>query len=228
MSVIALACGVVSALVAIINFLFRPPSWPVKLTKDGTLKVVNALALGAGVGLLVFFGISFAINHGSIASGSNADPARSSTAPTSSASPGAVSTNASPATGSEPKITPLRFEDLRSNESVGPQINVTLTGSVPSGEHLWIFVYTSGLYYVQSTPTFQPPDYWYLEDVDLGGSAAGDINAPYTIYAVLADPQANSAINALLIRTKSNIGASVIPDDAGVQRIAEVTVIRTH
>jgi hypothetical protein len=98
---------------------------------------------------------------------------------------------------------------------------------VPSGKYLWIFVYSAGDYYVQGAPTSLPANNWYLSGVTLGSNATGDINAPYEIYAVLADAQANSIIKDDLNRTGGNTGTPAIPGADGVQKAANITVIRT-
>jgi hypothetical protein len=183
-------------------------------------QLVGAVLGALIVGVLGIVGATMAVgsNHGSL--------------PTTPASTRSVNHStlelrtASPTPTSPSKTIPLTFQNLRAGESVGPQINVILTGMVPSGNHLWIFIYSSGLYYVQSPPILQPPDYWSLAGVDLGGSQ--DAGQAYTICVVLANAQANGAIAKDLARTKSNTGTNVIPGNDGAKKIAQLTVIRTH
>jgi hypothetical protein len=196
-------------------FFFKPPQRQV--AKATIIKFGQALLLGASTGVIVFFLISVVINRGAVASGNKG----------SSTSPSVGSPTASP-TPSHQKTMPLRFKNPKAGKSAGPQVNVILTGTVPSSDHLWIFILTGGLYYVQSPPTPAPPDYWTLADVNLGSSSAGDVNQTYTICAVLADAQANSAIKKDLARTKSNTGTHAIPGHDGARKVAQVTVIRTH
>ena len=215
MSLTAEIATIVGALIAIITYLFKAPHWSV--TKEAALKSLTAILLGLGSGLGVLILGSIVSNNGTVASG------HPSSRPSSTAS-----TSNPPSASSAPKPIPLEFWKLSNGQSVAHYQEVTLTGTVPSGRHLWIFVYSSGVYYVQGRPIPQPPDFWSLAGVTFGSNAAGDINAPYTIYAVIADQQANGAIDELLKKTKGNTGTSVVPGDGGAQKVAHVTVIRTH
>lgn len=141
------------------------------------------------------------------------DPSRSSVAPT------IIPTSAQPA-------VPINFIEPRKGESLGQQISVELTGTVPSGEHLWIFVYSSGEYYVQSAPDWQPP-YW-VSSVYLGANGPADVNALYTIYAVLADTQANVAIQSDIDTTGGNTGTLSVPGGNGAKKVGYITVNRSH
>ena len=125
-------------------------------------------------------------------------------------------------------MEPIKFKIPREGASVGREVGVTLTGTVPKGRYLWIFVFSSGAYYAEGKPGPLPPDYWFLAGVTLGGSGAGDINAPYTIYAVIADAQANAKITKAFDRNNGNTGTRAIPGGAGAKKVTHVTVVRTH
>jgi hypothetical protein len=123
---------------------------------------------------------------------------------------------------------PLTFHGIHNGELVGQTIQLTLTGTVPGGEYLWIFVYSQGDYYVEGTPAPMPSNYWFLPGVTLGTNSADDINAPYAIYAVLANRQANAAIKEDLKITGGNTGTPTIPGGGGAQTVANLTVLRNH
>lgn len=73
-------------------------------------------------------------------------------------------------------------------------------------------VHHAGNYYVQGTPSLQVPEIWSLSTVNLGSSLNSDINSWYTIYAVLANLQANSLIQKEYNSEYDvNYGMSVIP-----------------
>jgi hypothetical protein len=244
---IAIICGIISAMFTVTGFLFRqstpvePPNPPpVEPPNQPPVKTPNrrgqpgnigkAVALGLVVGLTVFAlatvigtgrgsAPSIGASRGSAPSSGNPTPADSNN----------VSASTAPTESSSPSPVPLKFDYLYNGESVGQNVQVTLTGTVPSGEYLWIFVHDSTGYYVQGAPTSLSDNYWHLTDgVTLGSNTADAIDAPYTIYAVLADPQANSAIKEDYNRTGGNTGTSAIPGDGGAQEVASVTVIRTH
>jgi hypothetical protein len=128
---------------------------------------------------------------------------------------------------STPMQEPIRFLNLNEDEKIGALIQpLMVTGTMPSGERAWVFVRSSGAYYIQGTLKSKSPDFWTLPSVSLG-SAAGPIDAPYTISVVLANSQGNRTIGSDYSKTgDGNTGISAIPDGAKV--ICSVTVIRTH
>lgn len=182
----------------------------------GALAVVAAIVTG------VFAIVNTELNkHGSPSP--QPDPGHSSIA-----SPGGHGSIASPSTSpTGPPIAPIRFGKPHPGQREGHLLNVELTGTVPGGEQLWIFVYSTRKYYVQGMPSWQPP-VWFLPGVTLGSGAAGDIRAPYTIYAVLASSQADRVIQADYNRTGGNTGTSVIPGGSGAKIVSHITVKRTH
>jgi hypothetical protein len=123
----------------------------------------------------------------------------------------------------------LAFYKLYKLENVGKVVKTTLTGTVPSGEHLWLFVCHLKDCYVQGTPWLTRSHRWYLPTVNLGSASPSDINSRYTIRAVLADSRANRAIQAAYKRTGyGNYGLSKIPGGTGARAVAHVTLYRDH
>jgi len=176
---------------------------------------VKAAWIGGGLALVA----AIATPILTIELGNNSRTPRSSSSPSST-----------PSTTSglgKQSAVPLKLQKPDQGEKLGRHITVELTGTVPRGEHLWIFVYSSRAYYVQDPPSWQPP-YWVSPDVNLGSGNALDINALYTIYAVLANSQANTAIQADLNTTGGNTGTSLIPGRRGIKQVAYVTVKRAH
>jgi hypothetical protein len=214
---------IIGAIVAIISFLFKPPHWTLK--KDVAIKSAIAILVGLGSGLVVLIAGSIITDHGKTppthVSSSASNPSSASNSPT-------VRASNSPTASAKPEIASLVFQNLSDGQDVGHYETVTLSGTIPNGEHLWIFVYSSGLYYVQGRAQPQPPNFWSLIGVTFGSTATGDVNAPYTIYAVVADQQADGKISELLKRTKGNTGTSMIPGDGGAKKVRHVTVIRNH
>lgn len=157
------------------------------------------------------------INHSS-GSSSNSSPGVSST----------VAASASPSIGTS-SSNMLTFNKPSNWEAEGKVVSVTLTGTVPRGEHLWIFVHHAGNYYVQGPPTYQGTNLWSLSAVNLGSSLRSDLQSWYTIYAVLANSQANKAIQAEYRNPNEvNFGMSRIPGGSGVKKAASIKLFRTH
>lgn len=109
----------------------------------------------------------------------------------------------------------------RDGESEGRVISVKLTGTIPHGEHLWIFVYHADLYYPQG------PGNSLTFTVILGSSLQGDIGSSYTIYAVLVNSQTNSVIQKNLTQW-GNYGTAVIPGGSASKKVARRVVFRSH
>jgi len=128
---------------------------------------------------------------------------------------------------STPIREPIKFFNLIEDEKVGALIQpLMVTGTMPSGKRAWVFVRSSGSYYIQGALKSKSPDFWTLPSVSLG-SAAGPIDAPYTISVILANSQVDRAIGSDYIKTSDgNSGVPAIPDGAKV--ICSITVIRTH
>jgi hypothetical protein len=124
---------------------------------------------------------------------------------------------------------PLAFLKPPNWEAEGKVIEVTLTGTIPRSEYLWIFVYHAGRYYVQGTPASQESDLWSLPAVNLGSTLPSDINSWYTVYAVQANQQANKAIQMEYSNENDlNYGMAVIPGGNGAEKIAYMNLYRTH
>ena len=122
----------------------------------------------------------------------------------------------------------IKITSPLTGQSVGRDVRVTGTGTAPPDQYLWIFVYTSDerKYYAAGSVDTSVPDYWSLGGVILGGSVKEDRNkTPYTIYAVLADSQANTNIEKI---NGTGIGVHQIPGGADAQKVAHVTPLRTH
>jgi hypothetical protein len=150
----------------------------------------------------------------------------------SSTSPGgvnsAVAASTSPAS-SRPIPSLLNFNEPPNWEAEGEVVSVTLTGTVPRGEHLWLFVHHAGTYYVQGSPTSQGPNLWSLPAVNLGSSLKSDLESWYTIYAVLANSQANKEIQVEYGNPDEvNYGMSTIPGGSGVKKAAYINLFRNH
>jgi hypothetical protein len=91
-----------------------------------------------------------------------------------------------------------------------------------------VFVFSSNQYYVQGTPNPTPPNGWFLPGVNLGSTTdPDDRNAPYAIYAVVADSAANADIQRLYDETNGETGIPDIPGGAGADKVANITVTRT-
>lgn len=127
--------------------------------------------------------------------------------------------------------TAIRFTSPKPNRAnpprVGQRVSVIGTGKVPEGKHLWIFVYTADqkLYYTSGEATVFP-DSWNFSGVVLGGKAPGDVNALYTIYAVLTDSKAHTTIETAFKKDQGNIGTGEVPGGSGSEKIAYLTVKR--
>jgi hypothetical protein len=221
MNVLQIAAGIALIVIGILLIL-------IKANIPGNIQALRFKAEGP-VGLLIFFVGAYLLYLGSTSSTNRLLPTPSSPAAQSTAQPSAIHSVGLPTTSgpTERPAVSLKFYKPHKGEELGRQITVELTGAVPRGEQLWIFVYSSHGYYVQDPPSWQPP-FWFSSDVNLGSTDAGDINALYTIYAVLANSQANSAIQQDLNRTGGNTGTPVIPGGSGAKKVAYVTVTRTR
>ena len=153
-------------------------SWWSRMSRSEQVFAAVAAAVIAGI-----FAIAVAFIDRSSSSSSGASPNAKVTATATSSLP-----------MSAPTSVPLTFDRPANSQSEGKVVSVTLSGTVPRDEHLWIFVHQAGNYYVQGTPGVQAPGIWSLSTVNLGSSLKGDVNSWYTIYAVLANPQANNLI----------------------------------
>jgi hypothetical protein len=108
-------------------------------------------------------------------------------------------------------------------------VKVTLTGTVPPGKSLWVFVCHLKDCYVQGAPSEEAPNVWYLPTVNLGGNFTSSINSWYTVRAVLADSRANRIIHAKYKSTDyGNYGLSQIPGGSGAKTVAQVTLYRNR
>jgi hypothetical protein len=188
-------------------------SWWSRMSRSEQVMAAILGAVVAGV-----FGVIVALISRSSGSSPDAPPNANSTTVASS----------SPVVNKSESL-PLTFNALSHPESEGKVVPVTLSGTVPGGEHLWIFVHHAGRYYVQGTPASQGPNLWYLPAVNLGSTLKSDRNSWYTIYAVQANPQANSAIKAEYNNINEvNYGLTVIPGGSGAKKVAYINVYRSH
>jgi len=153
----------------------------------------------------------------------------------SSSPPGASANISSTAVASaSPVVTksapaPLSFNKPSNWEAEGKVVSVSLTGTVPHGEHLWIFVRHAGNYYVQGLATSPGPNLWSLSSVNLGSGQTIDINSWYTIYAVLANSKANKRIQAEYNNPHDiNYGMSTIPGGSGAEKATYINLYRNH
>lgn len=220
-TIVTVIAAVIGAFIAVFTWLFAPPA--LAISKTAVRKLSTAAVLGVGVAIGAFFLLSEVFtNSGSASAGSSPTPTLSTT----------ISSQSTPTPTPIPSpqpTEPLRFYRLSNGQSVGRHLQVTLTGTVPSGDHLWIFVYSAPLYYVQGEATPQPPDFWYLPGgATFGLNAAGDRRVPYTIYAVVANAQANKAIARDFHKTGGNTGTRAIPGDGGAHKGPLITVFRSH
>jgi hypothetical protein len=187
--------------------------------------LLGRVLLAAGIGIVVGFGLYFGLS--AISSGRTIakPPGKPTSIPT--ASRNNTSTKTSTPAPSE-TLMPISFISPHPDQHVGQEVTVLLKGDVPKDRHLWIFVYSSRQFYVEGAPDPEPPNYWSLAGVTFGANTPDDINAPYTIYAVLANTKANAAIKRQFDQTNGDIGTSTIPGVATVKGLPYVTVIRTH
>ena len=155
---------------------------------------------------------------------SNANSSASRSAPSSPPVP-------PPTTKSPAPTEPLSFYNLTEGQKVGPQIQpLKVKGTVPTGDRAWVLVKSSGDYYVQGvlSPSLQSPNLWIISTVSFG-MAGGPVNTPYVVYVVLADPHADSLIQADYKNTDlGNNGTPEMPGGAGAKVACSVTVFRTH
>jgi hypothetical protein len=193
----------------------QPPSAGVLKNREIGLGILKKAVLSLSLGAIAGLGLYVLISANSHANGT----VSASTRPVAHASSSPLSTHTPAPT------SPIKFQTPKAGTPVGREISVTLIGTQPTGSHLWIFVYSSGDYYVQGAPTPYPSDTWFLSGITLGGDASTDVNAPYTIYAVMADSRANATIEKVL--NAGGTGESRIPGGAGAREVAQVTVIRT-
>lgn len=127
--------------------------------------------------------------------------------------------------------TAIKFTSPKPNSAnpprVGRKVSVIGTGKVPEGKHLWIFVYTADqkLYYTSGEATVFP-DSWNFSGAVLGGNAPGDVNALYTIYAVLADSNAHTTIETAFKKNQGTVGTREVPGESGSEKVAYLTVKR--
>jgi hypothetical protein len=122
----------------------------------------------------------------------------------------------------------IQFLDPREGGRLEHHLNVTLSGTVPAGQHLWILVYSLGDYYVQGTPEPSSSNEWFLAGVTLGTDTdSNSVGAPYILYAVLADDQAEAALGQALNETHGETGFPQIPGGTGAIPVAKITVVRT-
>jgi hypothetical protein len=187
--------------------------WQATSTAERAAWITGTLAL---IGVL----ITAAVGVANLLIGNHSQGAQQSASGRSSVTPIATVTSQSSA-------APLRFYNLSDGQHEGLVVKVTLTGTVPRGKYLWIFVRHLGVYYVQGKPTQQGSNIWYLPTVNLGSSSASDANSWYTIYAVLANLQANTAIQADFRSTaRGNSGTPTIPGGSEAKLVTQVTVYR--
>jgi hypothetical protein len=126
-------------------------------------------------------------------------------------------------------VIPLSFYEPHDRDKEGLVVRVTLTGTVPPGEHLWIFVCHHGDCYAQGMPTQEASNIWSLGTVNLGSDLPNDIKSWYDVYAVLADSQANRAIQAKFKSTDyGNNGMSAIPGGSEAKKIAQISLYRNR
>lgn len=188
-------------------------SWWSRMSRSEQVIAAISTAIVAGI-----FAIIVAVINHSSDSPPTASPHVSSS----------VVARTSPAV-SKSMSAPLNFNKPPNWEKEGKVISVTLTGTVPRGEHLWIFVHHAGNYYVQAPLTSEGPDLWSSSTVNLGSSQASDINSWYTIYAVLANSQANKRIQAEYNNSHElNYGMPTIPGGSGAKKAAYITLYRNH
>ena len=220
----AAIASIVAAVTSVITLVIEHrPGWHPNWTRLRKILLAAGfgVVVGGAVGVGLYFGLSN-VNQGSTNAGPSSNPTKTPTSGSSSTSAGTSTPSPSRA------LTPITFKVPHPGQQEGKVITVLLKGDVPNGRHLWIFVKSSGMYYVQGTPTPEPPNYWSLAGVNLGDNHQSDINMPYTIYAIEANAKANSAIERDFHRTHGNTGTSTIPGGVTVKGAPNVTVIRNR
>lgn len=98
----------------------------------------------------------------------------------------------------------LRFVAPFDGQDVDRIVPVTLRGSVPSGEQVWIVVQSEGRYYLQGRAEGRGPsrDTWFLAGVTLGSeNDLADKNAAYKILGVRASPGTDADLERMLSGT---------------------------
>jgi hypothetical protein len=126
-------------------------------------------------------------------------------------------------------VVPLSFYEPHDMAQEGLVVGVTLRGTIPPSEHLWVFVCHLGYCYPQGAPTQVTANIWSLSTVNLGSNLASDENSWYTVYAVLANSQANRVILAEFKSTDyGNSGMRKIPGGSGAKEVAHIILYRNH
>ena len=76
-------------------------------------------------------------------------------------------------------------------------ISVQGTGDVPSGRHLWIFVYSSGIYYPQDNSLdSSTPSPWAIPGVIIGSTDQREEGQEFRLYALLVDDSTHARIQS--------------------------------
>lgn len=139
-----------------------------------------------------------------------------------------ISATSSSSANTASTSTRLTFDSLPDWKSEGKVVPVSLTGTIPVGTFLWIFVYHAGLYYIQGAPMPDGPNFWQLATVNLG-SRSGDLGVWFTIYAVQANSQANKLIQDEYNNMNNrNYGLAAMPGGSGAKKIAYMYACRSH
>lgn len=227
-TILGVVISAIGALIALIAFLFKPPS--LTPSRRNVLIAIGLTICAFGSICVVVY---FAVPDRTDASTPTSDPIAPTTialpnvppyttsstgvTPSVSGPQSTLSDAPPPGTGTSPESVPLGFTSPSQGERLPPRGNtVTLSGSVPSGKHLWIFVYSSGEYFVQGAPQPTGTGNWLLDGVSLGSTTDPlDAKLSYAIYAVLADQQADQEIAQLLATTHGNTGVTDVPGGLG-------------
>jgi hypothetical protein len=129
---------------------------------------------------------------------------------------------------------PVRFDSPRRLREGRPRakrlLNVRGTGTVPEGNHLWVFVYTADeQFYYPAGAASVGPDFWYANGITLGGDAEQypeDVDALYTIYAVLVEKSTHEDLTKRMKENNDIVQLTELP--ARAKKADFVTVLRTE